>query len=286
MRSPFMGKVAQVMLLALVVLGFSRASCAQLFSPNGAGVTLGHLDTNVREVEAAEKFWMLLGGKASKADGVDVIKLPGVLIVLRKGDVAGGTMGTSVDHMGFWVPNGQEVVAKLKAAGVKMDPTTGTRRPEYHGYSWGDVYSPDGLRVEIMEDKNLSRRIQAEHIHFFGSNGVSETEIQNWYHRVLDAMLILDPVPNAEKPAVAAVISGVELKFSRSNDPLVPMHGRALERIGFEVTDLEGLCRRLGESGIKFDEPYSKSRHKGYASAEITDPWGTQIELTEGLNRL
>ena len=37
---------------------------------------------------------------------------------------------------------------------------------------------------------------------------------------------------------------------------------------------------------MKFDQPYSKTRHKGYASAELTDPWGTSIELTEGLNKL
>jgi hypothetical protein len=36
---------------------------------------------------------------------------------------------------------------------------------------------------------------------------------------------------------------------------------------------------------VKFDQPFSKSRHKGYASAMITDPWGLSIELTEGLNK-
>jgi hypothetical protein len=36
---------------------------------------------------------------------------------------------------------------------------------------------------------------------------------------------------------------------------------------------------------VKFDEPYSKSRHKDFASAKFTDPWGVSIELTKGLRR-
>lgn len=274
-----------ISILILIVLWPLSESWAQVLALDGAGVALGHLDTNVRDVESTKKFWILLGGKPIKVDGTDVVKFPGVLVFLRKGEVSGGSTGTPVDHVGFWVPNGQEVVAKLKAAGVKASPTAGTRREGYRGYSWGDVYSPDDLMVEIMEDKNLTRQIESDHIHLFGSNGVPESEVQAWYHTVLDARLILDPVPNSANPIVAALIGDVELKFSISPDPLLPTKGRALERIGFEVKNLELFCEKLEASGVKFDEPYSKSRHASFASAELTDPWGTPIELTEGLNR-
>jgi hypothetical protein len=61
--------------------------------------------------------------------------------------------------------------------------------------------------------------------------------------------------------------------------------GRTLDHIGFEVTNLEAYCKKLEGNGVKFDEPYSKSRHKDFASAMLTDPWGVFIELTEGLRR-
>jgi hypothetical protein len=64
-----------------------------------------------------------------------------------------------------------------------------------------------------------------------------------------------------------------------------PTKGRTLDHIGFEITNLEAFCKRLVASGVKFDEPYSKSRHKDFASAKFTDPWGVSIELTEGLKR-
>jgi hypothetical protein len=275
-----------ISILSIVVLGPLTASWAQVPAPNYAGVSLGHLDTNVRDVEATKKFWMLLGGKPMKVDGTDVVKFPGVLIFLRKGEVSGGTDGTTFDHAGFWVPNGQEFVLKLKAAGVKADPTTGApRKTDYHGYSWGYVYSPDDLRVEILEDKNLPMPIEIDHIHLFGSNSASEAEVQAWYHKMFDARVILDPVPNAAKPVVAALIGGVEVKYTKSANPLAPTKGRAVERLGLEVKNLEALCKKLEASGMKFDKPFSKSHHASYASAEITDPWGTPIELTEGLSR-
>jgi hypothetical protein len=63
----------------------------------------------------------------------------------------------------------------------------------------------------------------------------------------------------------------------------VPTKGRTLDHVGFEVTDLATFCKKLEASGVKFEEPFSKARHKGFASAKFTDPWGVSIELTEGL---
>ena len=87
------------------------------------------------------------------------------------------------------------------------------------------------------------------------------------------------------------LIPGARLRLDaaalRAGQPgkTVPTKGRALDHIGFEVKHLESFCKKLQADGVKFDQPYSKTRHKSFASAELTDPWGTSIELTEGLNR-
>ena len=65
----------------------------------------------------------------------------------------------------------------------------------------------------------------------------------------------------------------------------LPIKGRTLDHIGFEVTDLEAFCKKLEASGLIFDQPYSKRRHPSFASAELTDPWGISIESTEGLRK-
>ena len=67
--------------------------------------------------------------------------------------------------------------------------------------------------------------------------------------------------------------------------PTKPIKGHVIDRIGFEIKNLDAYCKKLEAMSVKFDEPYSKTRHKSFASAEFTDPWGTSVELTEGLNR-
>jgi len=58
-----------------------------------------------------------------------------------------------------------------------------------------------------------------------------------------------------------------------------------LDHIGLEVRNLEAFCRKLEANGVKFDARYKK-QPSGIATALLTDPWGTSIELTEGLNKL
>ena len=58
-----------------------------------------------------------------------------------------------------------------------------------------------------------------------------------------------------------------------------------LDRIGFEVENLEAFRKELEAKGIKFDRPY-RILASGSGLAFLTDPWGTYIELTEGLRGL
>ena len=64
-----------------------------------------------------------------------------------------------------------------------------------------------------------------------------------------------------------------------------PTRGRMLDRIGFEVENLEAFCKELEAKGIKFDRPYG-TLASGVGLAFLPAPWGTSIELTEGLRRL
>ena len=62
--------------------------------------------------------------------------------------------------------------------------------------------------------------------------------------------------------------------------------GRALDHIGFEVKGLEAFIKKLEAQGIKLASPYRQVPALGIAIAFITDPWGTYIELTEGLDKV
>jgi predicted enzyme related to lactoylglutathione lyase len=59
-----------------------------------------------------------------------------------------------------------------------------------------------------------------------------------------------------------------------------------IDHIGFEVKNLEEFTKKLTAQGIKLDRPYTKVDALNISIAFITDPWGTYIELTEGLDKV
>ena len=161
-------------------------------------------------------------------------------------------------------------MAKWKAAGVPVVPGNNGRLDQAY------VNMPDGLRIEILEDKTQAMPIRNEHVHF----SLTEAEIpkmQAWYAKTFGA------VPGKRGTFDAADLPGVNLTFAKADTPTVGTKGRALDHIGFEVKNLEAFCRKLEADGIKLDRPYARLPNATTAIAFLTDPWGTYIELTENL---
>jgi hypothetical protein len=52
------------------------------------------------------------------------------------------------------------------------------------------------------------------------------------------------------------------------------------------VRNLEAFTKELESKGIALTEPYRRIDNLNLGIAFITDPWGTHIELTEGLRDL
>jgi catechol 2,3-dioxygenase-like lactoylglutathione lyase family enzyme len=265
-------RIAVLVLIGIVSLAVPGAS-AQIPAGNAAGVAMGHLHLNVRDVEANKKFFAAIGGVPLKMEPFEIIKFPDVLIFLNllpgAPPASGGMVGTVVDHFGFRARNLEESVAKWKAAGLKFDlgPNPG------QAY----LYTPDDVKFEVIEDKSINVPIANYHIHFFVPEG-DVSKIQAWYAKIFDAK------PGTRLRNQAADLPGVNLTFSAAPKPVVGTKGRILDHIGFEVKDLERFCKKLEAGGVKLDRPYSKTA-AGLGLAFLTDPWGTYIELNEGLDR-
>src|SRR4051812_22649077 len=88
--------------LLFLVLG-PRPAAAQLATPGPSGVVLGHIHFLVKDVDASRKFWLALGGERVIDGSIEMIRFPGVLILLRQGDPKGGSAGSVVNHIGFQV---------------------------------------------------------------------------------------------------------------------------------------------------------------------------------------
>jgi len=263
-------KVRRSLALMLLGLACSLAAAradAQLAPFGPAGVVMGHVHLNVRDVEAQKRFWAALGGRPVQNGQLQMMAFPGVFVILRQQAPTGGTVGTTVNHIGFLVKSMQDWLPKWQAAGLKMEPQT---RPT-------QVYliAPDDVRVEILEDTTIDVPLKMHHVHFFVADPLV---VQAWYVKMFGA------VPGKRGQFDAADLPGVNLTFSKADTPTTPTQDRSIDHVGFEVQGLEQFVKRLEASGITFDRPYQQSQASPTTStAFLTDPWGTQIELTEHL---
>ena len=253
------------------------AALAQPVPPNSLGVTSGHWHLNSKDVEANKKIFVALGGTYKKNGNFDIVIFPGVVVFLNQGPgtppANGGTVGTVVNHVGFLVPNVQASVAKWTAAGVKVEPGGNGRKDQAF------VTTPDGVRIEILEDKDQTVPIKSHHIHFY----VAEDQIpkiQAWYAKNFGAK------PGMRGQNVAADIPGINLSFTKTAMPTVPTKGHSLDHIGFDVKNLEAFVKKLDANGVKIERPYTKNEQTGAALAFVSDPWGTLIELNDRPNPL
>jgi catechol 2,3-dioxygenase-like lactoylglutathione lyase family enzyme len=281
-------------LLAPSLLAVAPSVSAQLLVAKDGPVVYGHHHLNATNIEEQKKFFVnTLGGTAIKVgtNNVEIVKFPNVLIFFRMQAPTGGSKGTTADHIGFSVPNLRAVVDKIKATGYKMitksevaagrevkDDIAGPQQPG--GASIAFALGPDEVKVELVEAKQQTAPIQLHHIHFFGQQNV---QMQAWYVKTFGAK------PRAANPGAAFVsadLPGVALNFTPSPGPVVGTQGRAVDHIGFEVKNLEAFTKKLEADGIKLDRPYTKVAALDIAIAFIRDPWGTYIELTEGLDRI
>ena len=227
---------------------------------------MGHLHLTVRDMEAHKKFWAALGGKPVQNGQLQLIQFPGTFVLLRQAEPGAGTVGSTVNHIGFQVKNMQDWVSKWQAAGLKMEPQT---RP-----TQAYLIAPDDVRIEILEDTSIDVPLKMHHIHFFVA---APLETQAWYAKTFGA------VPGKRGQNDAADLPGVNLTFSKADMPTVGTKGRSLDHIGFEVKNLEQFAKKLEAAGVKFDRPYQRLANSTTAIAFLTDPWGTYIELTENL---
>src|SRR5438309_1438684 len=168
--------------LVVAVLLSATRSPGQLNPPNEMGVTVGHMHLNVHDVEATKKFFLELGGTAIKSGPFEGVKYPGAIFLFTKADPSAGMEGSTVNHIGFLVKDGVALVAKMKAEGAKVVSNgTDPQGRVYGGY----IYSPDGVKVEIIQRTTLDVPIQFDQVHFFvadpGPNGGSGwSELQRW----------------------------------------------------------------------------------------------------------
>jgi len=241
---------------ALILASFLLSLGAQVLAPGASGVSLGHLHLHSADAAAQGRFWVdVFGAVPTKVGDLTLYKLPGVFIAINAEKPTGAMEGSTVPLIGLKVDNVEATAEKANAARAKV-VQDGKRMV---------IIGPDDIRVELTSD------VDTVHI-----NVPDIAAAEQWYAKTFGAVLGKDH---------SATLPGVRLLFSTSIGSPAGTKGRALDHIGLEVRDLREFTRNLAATGQKVDLMYLKLPDSGVAIAFVTDPFGTFIELTDGLIR-
>src|SRR5207237_10203507 len=81
-----------------------------------------------------------------------------------------------------------------------------------------------------------------------------------------------------------ANVPGTEITLGKVETAQAPTKGRSVDHMGFEVRNIDEFVKKLQAAGIKTDGAIRSSTNAaGLRIVYVTDPWGTEIEITEGL---
>jgi catechol 2,3-dioxygenase-like lactoylglutathione lyase family enzyme len=250
---------------------------AQLFPSDSIGLTMGHVLLNVSDVAAHREFWTKqFDAKPVTVGKLEGVTIPGVVILFRLQPRTGPSEGTTINHMGLKLNKLADYTARFDKAGLKYDPPRIGRETTPQTY----VTGPDTFRMELVEDSRIPAPVVSHHLHYWLEQPL---EVKKWYvQKLLLKPTMRGPYESGDLPGMNLTLS----PLGSQKVPGVPMKGRLMDSIGFDVTNLKAYVDKIAAAGVTFDVPYGRDSELGLMSTTVTDPWGATIRLTEGLNKV
>jgi len=228
---------------------------------------------NVTNVGAHLDLWSnVFDGTIVQKGFLSTIRLPNMLIVLTEREPTGPSQGTVMDHFGFKVRDLDEILDEWRTRGLEVQSEFNGAEGFRNAY----LLAPDGARVELQEDPQLPMKAAGMHVHFWTEQ---YEELMAWYGDFFGAWVW----PRGSLGTTANV-PGQNLSFGTCRTECVPTQGRAIDHIGFEVENLQAFVESMQARGIEFQMGYRQIGAIELDIAFFTDPAGTYVELTEGLD--
>ena len=186
------------------------------------------------------------------ADRDDAASCDGVEIVFVPQATTGGSQGTGINHIGFSVPDLTARMAELEAIGVRG---TGVRLQRFEDGSMvrdipglfkiAFIFDPWGTRIELVEDDEY---LGFHHVHL----SATDPEATLAFYR---------DVMGGEPASLRGRLDGllfddVWLLISDHPEGTTPAttQGRAIDHIGFLVSNLDTEAVTMRQAGVRFQE--------------------------------
>ena len=253
---------ATVFVLVAIFL-VPAAGSAQAFRPVVDHVHLAAPDP----VQAVAWYREHFGGQAL-AEGTDRFLSGDTRIIFQRRATALPSEGSAVDHIGFSVPNIDETMRSLQAAGVK---TTQPVRDVPGLFKLAFIEDPWGTKIEIVED---SQRLGLHHIHVRGPDPAATLA---WYLQQFGGRTgrFKDRIDGID-------LSGVWLLAQKGE--ATPTPGHAIDHLGFRPIDLQAAVVAMKGRGVKITtepRPLTLSDGTTIQLAFAEGPEGVRIEMVQ-----
>lgn len=260
--------------LAVTILGSallaSAVGAAELATPNASGISAGHTHLSVPDVARHREIWKKLGASEHSQGRLQLLYFPNMYILLTERVPTAPSVETSANHIGFTVKDYAYYRSLLDEIGV----TNFVVDDNENGQVLADL--PDGVRIEFAKNEAQAEPILFHHTHLAALDGAT---LRDWYVQVFGAEV------GERRNLPSAVIPGGRVDFlpARGDAPK-GSQGTAIDHIGFEVADMDDFAAHVAALGIKFDRAPEYIEAINLKIAFLTDPVGTYIEVTEGLD--
>jgi len=219
--------------------------------------------------EAAQWYAKYLEGAAIKNGPFDIAAFGETLVIFfpNKNEFE-GSVGSSVDHIGWSFPDLDAKMKEFEEAGIKIvAPAIKLGKLKF-----GFIEDPWGTKIEVMEDPEL---IGFHHIHLLVPD---TTASQNWYSKAFGGEVTKF---GGFLPAVK--YENMWLIIQRGKDK-APTKGRSVDHISWSFPDLDAGIANLAEMGTTLESgPMALPLPDGtkLKIAFLIDPDGVRIEIVE-----
>jgi catechol 2,3-dioxygenase-like lactoylglutathione lyase family enzyme len=123
--------------------------------------------------------------------------------------------------------------------------------------------------------------VKINHVHLYPQDVPA---MKAWYEKTLGGVpgkCVREAAPDGVE---CVDVAGVSLAMSQGETKLEPTAGRSLDHIGFEVKNLPEFLKRMEAEGVTITQGLTPSNFVSTMRVSfIADPWGTKMEITEGI---
>ncbi len=259
-------------LVSVLALGLAPGAAPPVLAEDFDHVHLIAPDT----MAAATWYNDLFGGTLGKSGPFDAVFYGNDILKVRDGEPTSGSGATSLDHIGFSVPDVAATLEQCEAAGGKV--VGAARHVEAAGFTFGFCEDPWGTRIEVIDDMDHGGAPGLHHVHVFSGDAVATAA---WYAKQFGG----EVVPFKGLPPLHSILydnAGDETWLIVNQVPgdRTGTDGTVVDHIGWHTTEYDPWLERLRANGVKFvEEP--RMLDDGHRIAFIEGPNGTKIEVVE-----